>query len=69
MTESPFHLDLKGCVKSNGVLCIPLPELIKLFEKFPYHMGKQFKEILEKANVSDKIEEIKEYTKGDKPYA
>jgi len=62
MTD-PFHLDLKGCVKNKGVLCIPLPELIKLFDKFPYHLGKQFKEILEKANVSDKIQEIKEETK------
>jgi len=58
LTE-PFHLDLKGCVKSKGVICIPLPELIKLFEKFPYHMGKQYKEFLEQANVSDKIEETK----------
>lgn len=58
MTD-PFHLDLKGCVKSKGVVCIPLSELIGLFDKFPYHMGKQFRELLEKANVSDKIEEVK----------
>ena len=57
MTD-PFHLDLKGCVKSKGILCIPLPELIRLFEKFPYHLGKDFKNILEQANVSDKIEDI-----------
>ena len=57
MTDSPFHLDLKGCVKSNWVLCIPLPELIKLFEKFPYHLGKQFKQLLEEANISNKIPE------------
>jgi hypothetical protein len=62
MTD-PFHLDLKGCVKSKGILCIPLPELIKLFDKFPYHMGKQFKEILNQANVSDKIQDINEETK------
>jgi hypothetical protein len=57
MTDS-FHLDLKGCVKNKGVLCIPLPELIKLFEKFPYHMGKQYRELLEKAEISDKIQEV-----------
>jgi hypothetical protein len=53
-----FHLDLKGCVKSNGVLCIPLPELIRLFEKFPYHLGKDFSQLLLQANVSDKIQEV-----------
>jgi len=55
-----FHLDLKGCVKSKGVICIPLPELIKLFERFPYQLGKDFKEILAQANVSGKIQEIKD---------
>jgi hypothetical protein len=58
MENNIFHLDLKGCVKSKGVLCIPLPELIKLFDKFPYHMGKQYKELLGQANVSDKIQEV-----------
>jgi hypothetical protein len=57
MTDQ-FHLDLKGCVKNKGVLCIPLPELIRLFEKFPYHMGKQFSDLLKQANVSDKIQEV-----------
>jgi hypothetical protein len=57
--DNPFHLDLKGCIKNKGILCIPLPELIKLFEKFPYLIGKDFKEILEKANISNKIEEVK----------
>lgn len=60
MENNSFNLNLKGCVKSKGIVCVPLPELIKLFEKFPYHLGKQFKELLEKANVSDKIEEVKE---------
>lgn len=62
MTD-PFHLDLKGCVKSKGVLCIPLPELIKLFEKYPYHLGKQFRDILNQATVSDKIQEVDKETK------
>jgi hypothetical protein len=62
LTDS-FHLDLKGCVKSKGVLCIPLPELIKVFEKFPYHRGREFKELLEKANVSDKIQEVEKNEK------
>ena len=58
MTDNPFHLDLKGCVKSKGVLCIPVPELIRLFEKFPYHLGKDFSSLLKEANVSDKIQEV-----------
>ena len=58
MTDK-LNLDLKGCIKNNGVLCIPLSELIKLFDKLPYHMGKDFKSILEKANISDKIQEAK----------
>jgi hypothetical protein len=37
-----------------------LPELIRLFEKFPYLIGKDWKALLEKADVSDKIQEIKE---------
>lgn len=53
-----MNFNLKGCVRSNGILCIPLPELIKMFEKFPYHVGKQYKEFLEKASVSDKIKEV-----------
>jgi hypothetical protein len=56
--NNQLHLDLKGCVKSNGVLCIPLPELIKLFETFPYHLGKDFSTLLLQANVSDKIQEV-----------
>lgn len=56
MTDQ-LNLDLKGCVKNKGVLCIPLPELIRLFDTFPYHLGKQFKAFLEKADVSSKIQE------------
>ena len=63
MTDNTFHLDLKGCVKSKGVLCIPLPELIKLFETFPYHLGKDFSTVLLQANISDKIEEVSEEIK------
>ena len=58
MTDNQFHLDLKGCVKSKGVLCIPLPELIRLFEKFPYHLGRDFKALLGQAKASDKIQDI-----------
>ena len=58
MNENPNHLDLKGCVKSNGILCIPIPEMIRLLEKFPYLLGRDFKEILQQAIVSDKIKEI-----------
>lgn len=60
MTDNLHHLDLKGCVKNKGVLCIPLPELLKLFDKYPYYLGKEFKELLEKANVSDKIQDVKQ---------
>jgi len=63
MINNPFHLDIKGCVKSKGVICIPLPELIKLFDKFPYHLGKDFKELLGQANVSEKIQEVNEEAK------
>ena len=55
--DSSFHVDIKDCIHHKGVLYIPLPELFKLFEKFPYFLGKDFKEILEKANTSDKIQE------------
>ena len=57
MTDQ-FHLDLKGCVKNKGVLCIPLPELIKLFETLPYHLGKDYKKLFEQMKVSDKIQEV-----------
>ena len=53
-----FSLDLKGCVKSKGVLCVPLPELLRLFEKYPYSRGKEFKALFTAATVSDKIKEV-----------
>jgi hypothetical protein len=58
MTNDQIQFDLKDCVKNKGILYISVPELIKLFERFPYHLGKDFKELLNKANVSDKIQEI-----------
>lgn len=62
MTDQ-IQFDLKGCIKNKGVLCIPVPELIRLFDRFPYHLGKDYKILLEKANVSDNVPEIKEDVK------
>lgn len=46
-----LNLDLKGCIKNkDGIICIPLPELINLFNKFPYYLGKDFRTLLEKAS-------------------
>lgn len=58
MTDEPIKFDLGGCVKKNGTLCVPLPEVIKLLERFPYHPGRDFAEVLKKANVSDKVKEM-----------
>jgi hypothetical protein len=58
--KKAIEINLKGCIRHNGEIFIPLSEIINLCQRFAYLLGKDLAKVLSSSSASLQIPEINE---------
>ena len=58
--KKAIEINLKGCIRHNGEIFIPLGEIIRLCQRFAYLLGKDLAKVLSSSSASLQIPEVNE---------